>query len=67
MSRRKLLLLVLPLALLGAVAYVGFGTHDVPAGQPPLAYLDLSSLAALKADFNRAADETRLIVLLAPT
>ena len=67
MSRRKLLLLVLPLALLGAVAYVGFATHDAPAGQPPLAYLDLSSLAALKADFNRAADETRLIVLLAPT
>ncbi len=26
-----------------------------------------SSLAALKSDFNRAADETRLIVLLAPT
>ena len=46
MNRRKLLLLVLPLALLGAVAYVGFGTHDAPAGQPPLAYLDLSSLAA---------------------
>ena len=67
MSRRKLLLLVLPLALLGAVAYVGFATHDAPAGQPPLAYLDRSSLTALKADFNRAADETRLIVLLAPT
>jgi hypothetical protein len=67
MSRRKLLLLVLPLALLGAGAYVRFATHDTPAGQPPLAYLDLSSLVALKADFNRAADETRLIVLLAPT
>ena len=52
MSRRKLLLVVLPLALLGAVAYVRLATHDAPAGQPPLAYLDLSSLAALKAAFH---------------
>ena len=67
MNRRKLLLLLLLLAVVGAFAFVRFATHDAPAGQPPLAYLDSTSLAALKADFNGAAGETRLIVLLAPT
>lgn len=36
----------------------------LPFGQPALAAMDL---AALRADFNRAADRTRLIVLLSPT
>jgi hypothetical protein len=67
MNRRKVLLLVLLLAIVGALAFVQFATHDAPGGQPPLAFLDSTSVAALKADFNRAAGETRLIVLLSPT
>ena len=67
MNRRTLFLFGLLLAVVGAFAFVRFATHDAPAGQPPLAYLDSTSLAALKTDFNRAAGETRLIVLLAPT
>jgi hypothetical protein len=66
MTRRRLLILVL-LAVVAAVAYARFGTHNTPAGQPPLAYLDPGALAALQADFNRAAGETRIIVLLSPT
>lgn len=53
MNRRRLLLLVLA-AIVGAFAWTRFGTHNAPAGQPPLAYLDPASLATLKADFNRA-------------
>ena len=67
MTRRKLLLTLVLVAIAGAFAYVRFATHDAPAGQPPLAYLDGGSLATLQADFNRAENETRIIVLLAPT
>lgn len=44
-----------------------FFTHNVPASQPPLGLLDAGSLDTLRADFNRAADEVRIIVLLSPT
>ncbi len=67
MNRRKLLLILVLVAIVAAFAWLRFATHNAPAGQPPLAYLDPTSLAALKADFNRAAGETRIIVLLAPT
>ena len=43
------------------------GTHDAPAGQPPLASIDAKSLDMLRADFNRAAGEARIILLLSPT
>jgi len=42
----------------------GSFNHQVPNGQPRLTNMDL---AALRADFNRAADRARLIVLLSPT
>jgi hypothetical protein len=67
MTRRKLLVILVLVALAGALGYFRFATHDAPAGQPPLAYLDPGSLAALKADFNGAAGETRIILLLSPT
>ena len=70
MTRRRLL--VAPIVLLAALgagtfAWVRFATHYTPAGQPPLATLDNNSLATLKADFNRASGETRIIALLSPT
>lgn len=67
MNRRKLLLILVLVAIVAVFGYVRFATHEAPAGQPPLAYLDPGSVAALKDDFNRAANETRIIVLLAPT
>ena len=70
MNRRKLLIaLLVVLAAIGAgtFAWVRFATHYTPAGQPPLARIDSASLATLKADFNRAPGETRMIVLLSPT
>jgi energy-converting hydrogenase Eha subunit B len=69
MTRRKLLasLVVVLVVIAGALGWMRFVTHDTPAGQPPLAALDASTLATLKADFNRAAGDTRLILLLSPT
>ena len=64
-SRRILLLIAVLAAIAGAYAY--FGTHYVPSGQPPLATLDAGSIGALRDDFNRAAGETRILVLLSPT
>jgi hypothetical protein len=50
-----------------AAAYWYLGTHHVPDGQPALSTLDAASIESLRNDFNRAAGETRIIVLLAPT
>ena len=53
--------------LAGAMLWYFFGPRQVPPGQPPLATLSASSLEALRADFNRDADRTRVILLLSPT
>jgi hypothetical protein len=53
--------------LAGAMLWYFFGPRQVPPGQPPLAILGASSLEALRADFNRDADRTRVILLLSPT
>lgn len=66
MSRRKWIWIAL-VVVLATFGYRSFGTHNAPAGQPPLAHLDAGSIEALRADFNRAADGVRIIVLLAPT
>jgi hypothetical protein len=57
--KRVLLFLVLTTAV-----SCRFLSHEAPPGQPALAVMDL---ATLRADFNRAADRARLIVLLSPT
>jgi hypothetical protein len=57
-------LFVLPSAFLVAAFWYGSLSHQAPSGQPALAAMDL---ALLRADFNRAADGARLIVLLSPT
>ena len=66
MTRRRLVLAAC-VVLTAVVGWTFFGTHNAPAGQPPLAHLDSVSLASLKADFNRDAGRTRVIALLAPT
>ena len=66
-SRRSWKVIALVAVVLAALAYRQFGTHNAPAGQPPLANLDAGSLEMLRADFNRAAGEARVIVLLSPT
>ena len=53
--------------VLALVVRSGFFTHHAPAAQTPLAFLDSGSVEILRADFNRRADEVRIIVLLSPT
>lgn len=50
-----------------AVAWNRFAPGEAPVGQPPLVAIDAEALQGLRADFNRYANETRLIVLLSPT
>jgi hypothetical protein len=66
-NRRGWIAIALAGVVLVALAQRQLGTHDSPAGQPPLASLDAASLEMLRADFNRAAGDLRIIVLLSPT
>ena len=67
MKRRKITLVVVIVALLLAAAWYQFGGHRTAPGQPPLAELNVGSLEQLRADFNAAADQPRMILLLSPT
>ena len=66
-KRRKLALVAVIVALLLAAAWYQFGGHRTAIRQPPLAELNTESLEQLRADFNAAADQPRMIVLLSPT
>ena len=48
-------------------AWYRFGPGETPPGQQPLVTIDAAALEGLRAEFNRNADETTLIVLLSPT
>jgi hypothetical protein len=67
MSRRFAIFVGVIAVLAGAMLWYLFGPRQVPPGQPPLAILSASSLEALRADFNRDADRTRVVLLLSPT
>ena len=60
----KRAIFVLIAAVAAVAVWYGVLSHQVPAGQPPLAVM---ALANLRVDFNRAADRPRLILLLSPT
>lgn len=44
-----------------------FGTHNTPEGQPELLHLSSASVERLRSDFNRAAGDVRVVLLLSPT
>jgi len=67
MNRRFVIFAGVIAALAAAMLWYLFGPRQVPPGQPPLGILSASSLEALRADFNRDADRTRVILLLSPT
>ena len=54
-------------AALIAAAWYQFGGHRTAPGQPPLAELNAASLDQFRAEFNAAADQPRMILLLSPT
>lgn len=63
MTKRRWLWAI-PALILAAALWYNFAGSNTPQGQPPLAAMDL---AAFKSEFNRASDQTRIIVLLSPT
>lgn len=67
MSRRIRIAAAVVVAALMATAIYLLVAQRAPAGQPPLAMLDATSMGALRSDFNAAADQIRIIVLLSPT
>ena len=67
MNRRVAIPLGVVAVLATAMLWYLYGERRVPEGQPPLATLSASSLESLRADFNRDADRTRIILLLSPT
>ena len=66
-KRRSLAVLAVVVALVLGIAWFLLGPGEAPAGQPPLVTLDLNSLEALRAEFNRDSKQVRVIVLLSPT
>jgi hypothetical protein len=60
----KRTLIVIAAVVLAALGWYLLSGHQPPAGQPPLANLDLDEF---RAEFNRTSDRPRLIVLLSPT
>ena len=68
MKKGRKFALVAGIALLViAAAWYQFGGHRTAPGQPPLAELSIATLEQLRAEFNAAADQPRMILLLSPT
>jgi hypothetical protein len=67
LARRGWLVLAIAVALAAAFGRQQFATHNTPGGQPALVELAPHSVETLRADFNKATGDVRLIVLLSPT
>jgi hypothetical protein len=65
MKRISAIILALALAAIGIFLFIRPGR--LPTGQPPLVEITDPSLAALRAEFNRASSGLRVILLLSPT
>jgi hypothetical protein len=66
--RKYVLLAVVALAAgAGLAAWNLFGVRRTPAGQPALEWVTAGTLPGLQDSFNRAVDQTRVLVLLSPT
>ena len=66
-ARRTFSIAGLVVLLAAVAAWYRLAPGEAPGGQPPLLMIDSGTLEGLKAEFNRNANETRLIVLLSPT
>jgi hypothetical protein len=66
-ARRTFSIAGLVVLLAGVAAWYRLAPGEAPAGQPALVTIASGMLEGLKAEFNRNANETRLIVLLSPT
>ena len=53
--------------VIGVAASYKFRTRQTPPGQPPLVYLNNQNVEELRAAFNAAADQTRVLAMVSPT
>jgi hypothetical protein len=61
------ILAVLAVVVLFALGYHFYGGAKVPAGQPPLVSLTSTNFDQLRAAFNAASGDVRIVLLLSPT
>ena len=66
MTRKRMLFLIVTIALL-AVAFYFWGSTYTPPGQPPLVSLSDANLVDFQHSFNAVAVDTRTVLLLSPT
>ena len=66
-TRRTFGVAGLVVLIAAAAAWYRLAPGEAPAGQPALVTIDATALEGLRAEFNRNAKETRVIVLLSPT
>jgi hypothetical protein len=67
MKKRLNILAALVVVGLLALGYHFYGGEKVPAGQPPLVSLTPSNFDQLRAAFNSASGDVRIVLLLSPT
>lgn len=67
MKKRLSILAVLVLVGLLALGRHFYSARAVPAGQPPLVSLTSTNFDQLRAAFNSASGEVRIVLLLSPT
>jgi hypothetical protein len=67
MKKRLGICAALMCAVLLALAWHYYGGTNVPTGQPPLVALTSTNFEQLRAAFNAATGEVRVVLLLSPT
>jgi hypothetical protein len=67
MTNKEQILWFVGLAFALLVAWYFLWSDQTPAGQPPLTYLRLNNTDQFKHQFDAAAENARLVVLLSPT
>ncbi len=64
---RKRTLIAVGVVGLAAILFYFYGGHRVPVGQPELVYLTPDTIPDMKAAFNSAQRDIRVLLLLSPT
>ncbi|MGH9637961.1 MAG: hypothetical protein ACRD72_24245 [Candidatus Angelobacter sp.] len=67
MAKKNYLLWLAGSSVALALAWHFLWSARTPAGQPPLAYLKSDNSGQFKDQFNRAAANARMVLLLSPT
>jgi len=67
MKKHPSILVAFVIAALLVVGWRFYGGHTVPLGQAPLVSLPPNEIEQLRAAFNNASGDVRIVLLLSPT